>query len=501
MRAPPQVKPKSEVRRPPPAAHLVIAPANSSHERDADRRAERALSSSSATGGQRGPAAISSSTREAASLPVRSSVGWVIASAGSPLETGTRREMERRFGEDFSHVRIHTGAAAARSAAEVGARAYTVGSHIAFGAGNSPSDRRLLAHELAHVAQSVTRERAVLFRQPKAGAPQPEKDKGVPGAPPKLQQSIPADLVVELRRIPDSENQMHGDNWAIILSGSTTEASARKLLWPKLSPFFALIKLDVAVIEPSRIGSFTISNLDFSDLDDMEPSIAKMFRDRGAVYELRDSPEIERARMAFVSHNSDLSIAMFGRIHSALQRATRGNRDLMLAFYRHYSTHDLESDEMSELGLTSSGDTEISSDLLKGKPRQPTSHPLKLLGSTLLHEFAHTPHGPKTHGVEAVMREAKPYAIERLFAERMGDHERVADIGKMWPSSDSLTMKTGSNKIFNRTYAIIAKLYEIIDSKGGAEAEAARRMSVEFISKNEENFGKELRTFISSIGY
>ncbi len=65
--------------------------------------------------------------------------------------------MGRAFRHDFSRIRIHEGAAADRSAALVGARAYTVGRHIVFAAGQySPSTtggRVLLAHELAHAAQ------------------------------------------------------------------------------------------------------------------------------------------------------------------------------------------------------------------------------------------------------------------------------------------------------------------------------------------------------------
>jgi hypothetical protein len=67
--------------------------------------------------------------------------------------------MEERFGVDFSRVRIHSGDVAARSADEVGARAYTVGHRIVFGAGEwrpgTDEGRRLLAHELHHVVQQV----------------------------------------------------------------------------------------------------------------------------------------------------------------------------------------------------------------------------------------------------------------------------------------------------------------------------------------------------------
>lgn len=76
---------------------------------------------------------------------------------GESLGTRTRAEMERSFARDLGVVRIHTDAAAARSAREVEAHAYTVGPHIVFGAGQYAPDtmtgKRLLAHELAHVIQ------------------------------------------------------------------------------------------------------------------------------------------------------------------------------------------------------------------------------------------------------------------------------------------------------------------------------------------------------------
>ncbi|MEI8211047.1 MAG: DUF4157 domain-containing protein [Planctomycetota bacterium] len=81
-------------------------------------------------------------------------VNDVIGSSGSPLPTSTRSFMETRFGQDFSHVRVHTDHRAAESAAAVQARAYTVGNNIVFGKGETPTaDGRLLAHELTHVVQ------------------------------------------------------------------------------------------------------------------------------------------------------------------------------------------------------------------------------------------------------------------------------------------------------------------------------------------------------------
>jgi Domain of unknown function (DUF4157) len=81
----------------------------------------------------------------------------VLRSPGQPLDLATRALMEPRFGHDFSHVRIHTGGDADRSARDINARAYTVGKNIVFGASQfapgMSEGRRLLAHELTHVVQ------------------------------------------------------------------------------------------------------------------------------------------------------------------------------------------------------------------------------------------------------------------------------------------------------------------------------------------------------------
>lgn len=70
----------------------------------------------------------------------------------------TRGHFAPRLGHDLRGVRIHTDDRAARSAAMVGADAYTVGRHIVFAPGRfAPQDARgarLLAHELAHVVTS-----------------------------------------------------------------------------------------------------------------------------------------------------------------------------------------------------------------------------------------------------------------------------------------------------------------------------------------------------------
>ena len=76
----------------------------------------------------------------------------VLGTSGRPLPGEVRQDMEARFGgTDFGDVRIHDDSAARRSAQEIGARAYTSGSHIVIGDGGG--DRHTLAHELTHVVQ------------------------------------------------------------------------------------------------------------------------------------------------------------------------------------------------------------------------------------------------------------------------------------------------------------------------------------------------------------
>lgn len=85
------------------------------------------------------------------SVARRSVVPDIPRSPGRPLEEPVRTEMEARLGASFADVRVHDDAAAQRSAAGLGARAYTYGSDIVVGRG--ATDKHTLAHELTHVVQ------------------------------------------------------------------------------------------------------------------------------------------------------------------------------------------------------------------------------------------------------------------------------------------------------------------------------------------------------------
>jgi hypothetical protein len=81
----------------------------------------------------------------------------VSGSSGAPLSAEQRSRFEAGAGTDLSGVRVHTGAASAGAAAQLGARAFTVGSDIHFGAGQyqpgGAAGDHLLAHEVAHTVQ------------------------------------------------------------------------------------------------------------------------------------------------------------------------------------------------------------------------------------------------------------------------------------------------------------------------------------------------------------
>ena len=151
-------------------------------ELEADRVAESVMRDGLADGGKSAGttrAAVALRRVEAgdATSPASSAaVAAATSQTGEPLHAETKAFMEPRFGFDFSRVRVHADQTAAESARAVSARAYTLGDHVVFGAGEyapqSPEGRRLIAHELTHVVQHdgvIGR----LSREPSGTAPAP----------------------------------------------------------------------------------------------------------------------------------------------------------------------------------------------------------------------------------------------------------------------------------------------------------------------------------------
>jgi hypothetical protein len=77
---------------------------------------------------------------------------------GTSLAGDVRARLEPALGADLSGAKIHTGADSAKAADKLGARAFTVGSDVHFGAGEyQPGTKegdRLIAHEMTHTVQA-----------------------------------------------------------------------------------------------------------------------------------------------------------------------------------------------------------------------------------------------------------------------------------------------------------------------------------------------------------
>lgn len=143
-------------------AKLELGEPNDKFEQEADRVADQVMRAREGArvpiGKTMTPLGIRRFTGQPSGLQTAPpSVSEALASPGTSLEPGLRQDMELRFGQDFSRVRVHCGSAAEESAQDINAHAYTMGQHIVFGRGRFAPEtyvgQRLIAHELTHVVQ------------------------------------------------------------------------------------------------------------------------------------------------------------------------------------------------------------------------------------------------------------------------------------------------------------------------------------------------------------
>jgi hypothetical protein len=153
---------------------LTVGPVDDVYEQEADAVAEQVMRRPgnqfiqpkiSAVGLQRKCTACEKEEKEkvrrkataSTTLEAPAEVHQALHSGGQTMDEGTKSFMENRFGYDFSQVKIHTGAVAAKSAGAINALAYTSGNHVVFNNGQyapgTDSGKQLLAHELTHVVQ------------------------------------------------------------------------------------------------------------------------------------------------------------------------------------------------------------------------------------------------------------------------------------------------------------------------------------------------------------
>ncbi len=145
---------------------LEISRPGDTREREAERLAGRMMSSLEPEGrrgaGRRAvgdPSPVAGYSRPRAGM----------AGAGWPLSPRERSFFEPRLGADLGSVRVHTGSRAARLAAALDSRAFTIGRDVVFAAGEfapgTAAGRRLLAHELVHAVRHAPQAGATIFRQ------------------------------------------------------------------------------------------------------------------------------------------------------------------------------------------------------------------------------------------------------------------------------------------------------------------------------------------------
>ncbi|HXE24718.1 MAG TPA: DUF4157 domain-containing protein [Roseiarcus sp.] len=185
-------------------AKLAIGSSGDALEQEADRVADQAMR---APGSPSAPPQISrkcaacederklqkkrAGSAAPASVEAPASVHEALRSPGQPLDAATRSFMEPRLGHDFSQVRVHTDPSAAASARGLHARAYTMGTDVAFADNQfSPATaegKRLLSHELAHVVQQSSGATAIQRA--------PDEDDDAPVAQPAAAKSCPSGAV------------------------------------------------------------------------------------------------------------------------------------------------------------------------------------------------------------------------------------------------------------------------------------------------------------------
>jgi hypothetical protein len=143
-------------------------------------------------GGAAGAGAVQRKSRDGAAAgahdaaAVREQLG-----SGHSLDGRAQSQMSSAFGYDFSSVRVHTDAKAGELSSQLNARAFTIGSDVAFAGGEYKPGTlvgdALIAHELAHVVQQGGGTQAGMAQSKDAGlsddsALEQEADRSAVGA-------------------------------------------------------------------------------------------------------------------------------------------------------------------------------------------------------------------------------------------------------------------------------------------------------------------------------
>ncbi len=332
---------------------------------------------------------------------------------GRSLDSGVASRMGSVFGVDFSQVRLHDDAHGAQLSQKLNARAFTVGEHIAFNAGEyqpgTPVGDALIAHELAHV----------------------------------IQQKI------------DGSSTGHGSSSGDVADASLERGADDAATLAVTSIWGGLMHTAADIIRKTKSGLTSGLRLQRCDT-----------RSTGPMNQQR----LNQAYRNFKQHNSALTDAETAKIHQALRGVLRNNLNLWITYYDYYSNEDLRKATASELrtwrpvtwGETSRhGATILRPSLLAPAFSNAT------LGPFLLHEFSHTGDNPNPMGL-GDYQEGEAYAIEYFYARRAGNAARARTIlDLMRNNPDTVVVPAqipAMRQLFRTGYATMVGLYEIIDS-------------------------------------
>lgn len=161
---------------------LTVGPANDRYEQEAERIARAVVSNSGAGTKKEVDEAATAPALQRQAAPVGPEGGALSSdlesrlrrtqSSGSSLPDGVRRKLEPQLGADLRSVKVHTDSNAVQLSKELGAKAFTHKNHIYYGAGHSPNDLKLTAHEAVHtIQQGAVRRKHVVNRSPQNSAP------------------------------------------------------------------------------------------------------------------------------------------------------------------------------------------------------------------------------------------------------------------------------------------------------------------------------------------
>lgn len=366
-------------------------------------------------------------------------------STGKPLDSGIRTQMESALGYDFSSVKIHTDANDAKLSHDLNARAFTVGSDIAFDTGEYRPGTlvgdALIAHELAHVVQQGGGSHSMSPMQ------KGDSNNG------SLEED--ADL---------SALQSVASIWG---GGQRNSDTISKSALPRLK---SGLKLQRCTCTCTRTSSGPINQ------DRLDVAYNNFNR----------------------NHKGTLTDTEIVKIHESLNLILADNFNLWIAFYDYYSSHEIRkatteelsewdennsdtTGETSESGNNNSGTTEGSSgsDEENAQTLAVTTgggdsvyrpsvfeFPNSQLGPLLVHEYSHTRNPTNWMGSSDYL-EGGAYAIEYFYARKAGNRDRCDSILEIVRNPQQLAANQSAaiRELWYMTLGTLYALYDIIQGR------------------------------------